>query len=264
MAKLPARSSDIAPAAGAKVSVDMPLTEHVLKGMDIFGGGAVEWQAAHFVVADEIDICAEPHGDAGKFFGVFHPVVHVPKQKVLQCDLAAGLGEVLIAGVKKLVDRSVLSPGNELAANLVIGCVQTQRERDGNLKGHKFSNGCGQADGGDGDPACTDAESPRCIECADCAGDGCVVRQRFTHAHEDDVRQSATRLWEPTQAMGLFDDLACLQIAFKTSQAGGAEVTPDGASDLAGKARGASLFSRDHHRFSAFRRCDNGEAVLRW
>src|SRR5699024_4761673 len=117
----------------------------------------------------------------------------VADQRVLDADATAGGLEVLPRGVEDLVDVEAGVDRHQLVAQLVVGCVQRDREGDGDLLRGELADRRGQADRGDGDVARYHPEAlrGRSVQAHADGGDGAVVRQRLAHAHEHDVVDAA-------------------------------------------------------------------------
>ena len=105
-----------------------------------------------------------------------------------------------------------------------------------------------EADRGDGDPPCADAESPGRVQRSDGLDHVPVVREWFTHFHEDDVGHSTDAV-HSSQTPGLFHDASRGEIAFEASQSRGAESTSHRTSHLGGDACRAAGPRRNHDAF---------------
>ena len=155
-----------------------------------------------------------------------------------------------------LVDREPGVDRHQLVAELVVGRVQGERQRDREALLGELTDPRHQADGGDGDAAGGDAEpvGGRVDEPAYGADHGLVVGQRLTHAHEDHVG-------DPARAAGdlaageragagddLLDDLGGGHVAVQPALAGGAERAGHAASGLGGHAHGDPAGVAHEHR----------------
>ncbi len=99
-------------------------SEGFLKCEYVLCGWAVEGEAFDFVVTDEVDVGAEARGEGGELAGVVEAIVDATQEEIFECDFAAGLLEVFIAGIEEFFDGGVVGPGNELAAELIVWSVE--------------------------------------------------------------------------------------------------------------------------------------------
>ena len=227
--------------------------QDVLEGEDVAVRGTVERQTPDLVVADEVDVGADAAGDLGEPGGVLGPVVDAAEEQVLEGDLASGAAEVGVARVEESVERGVLGPRDEAAAEIVRGSVQAEGEGDGHVEVGEAADGPGKADGGHGDLSGADAQSPGGVDGPDGAGDGGEVRERLAHAHEHDVGD-AVAAGQTREAVHLLDDLTGPEVPGDAVDARCAEAAPDGAAELARDARGPAAVGGDHDTLDLTRR----------
>ena len=262
VAELAAGGGDVAASAGADVDVEVFGLEILLESANVFVAGAVKGHAFDFVVADEVDVGADGAGDVGEFFGVLGLVVDAAEEGVFERDFAAGFVEPLLARGEEIGDGGVLGPGDELAADGVVGGVEAEGEGDGKIElFSEFFDGFGEAHGGDGDFAGANSVTPQGTDSADGGDDVGEVAEWFAHAHEDDVgdagevavvaRAAACLLLLHgfAEHPDLLDDFASGEIFVKAPDARGTELAADGTADLAADASGAAIFGGDHDAF---------------
>ena len=97
----------------------------------------------------------------GQQVGTPGVVVHVLDQRVLDGDPAARLVEVVVGGVERLVDLPAGVDRDELVAELVVGSVQGERERDRDVLVGELADRGDEADRGDGDVRGRSCRGPR-------------------------------------------------------------------------------------------------------
>ncbi len=133
MAKLATCRCDIAAAACANVDIQPRLSQDSLKPLHIFISRAFIRQVRHFVVANKVDIAAQLARDIHQLLRVLRPIIHITQQNVLKRDFATGAFKVISAGLNDLLDGDALRPGDQRSPHLVVGCVQADRQCDGQL-----------------------------------------------------------------------------------------------------------------------------------
>src|SRR5699024_4552754 len=116
-------------------------------------------------------------------------VVHIFDQRVFDGDAAAGFNKVVIGGVQGFIGVPAGVHGDHLIAQFVIRCVQRKCEGYGDTFGRKFIDGRHEPNGGHRDLSSRDTQTPRSVvdHTVDRVQDPAIVRQGFTHSHEDDV-----------------------------------------------------------------------------
>ena|SRR5690606_19652411 len=100
MAKLTAGSGNIATAARADVNIQSMRAQHRLETQHIITLRTLKRKTTYFVVPDEIDVCAQPPGDARQFFRMFWAIIHLVQQNIFEGNLAPGPVKVLLAGIE--------------------------------------------------------------------------------------------------------------------------------------------------------------------
>ena len=174
-----------------------------------------------------------------EFIGIGVPVVDPGDHRPLEAEPAVLDGEVVRAGLGEGIEGVALVDRDELVAEAVVGGVQRHREIDRERLGGEASDAGDDANRRHGEVARRDADVG--VQPLDGPPRRRVVRERFAHAHEHDVRHSSGRRrvgGDPGRCDDLFDDLADREVSFEPGLAGGAEAAGHGTPGL----------GRDAHR----------------
>ena len=183
-------------------------------------------------------------------------VVDVAHHGVLDRDPAPSRLGVAPGGVDHLVDLPARVDRHELVAQLVVGGVQAERERDRQPLLGQLAHPRHQAHGAHRDAARGHAVAIGALVGQPAAGadDGLVVGHRLAHAHEHDVvdppRSPGHLAARERTGPGddLLHDLAGAHVALQAALAGGAEGARHAAAGLAGDAHGGAVLVAHQHR----------------
>ena len=132
-----------------------------------------------------------------------------------------------------LVDR------HDLAAHVVTGSVQGDRQTDLQREIGELPDLRSQAAGADRHVTRTDADAPFGVEDFDGFDEIAVVRQWLAHAHEDQIVH--TLAYMRLDLDDLFHDFCGGEIAREAGQAAGAEFAVVSTADLAGNTERAAV-----------------------
>ena len=134
-------------------------------------------------------------------------------------------------------------------AQFIIGSVQTDSQVDLAFFGSKAVDHGDEADGGYGEATCPQVEPCRVVKAINGGQGGIIVHKGLSHAHDDDIGNDFTFLFEQAGIIQhLFDDLARGEIALESHLAGSAEHAIHGATRLGGNAQGLPFFVVHQYR----------------
>ena len=130
------------------------------------------------------------------------------------------------AGVGQLRQRPPAVDRHQVIAQVVVRCVEGDRQVHGQLLLRQSADSGHEADRGDGEVPCRESEGA--MDAFHSPPGALVVGERLTHTHEHDVRD-ATLAGLALGPDDLFDDLTGGQVSVEAHLPGGAEAAPHGA-----------------------------------
>src|ERR1017187_136840 len=163
-AQLAAGGVDVGAFFQAQGAGDAVRLQRVLEHLAAVAIGALQEKALDGVAGDEIDLGAQAPGSGAELMRLFEGIVYAFDENVLEGQHAFLRVYVVVAGVEEFLQRVLLIHRHDLFTNL-IGCAM---QRDGEAELHRFvGEFCDlrhETDGGHGDLARADAETPRGVD----------------------------------------------------------------------------------------------------
>jgi len=175
-----------------------------------FGEGGF-FDAIH---GDEIDVGAASGEEPGEQAGVFRGIVFAADEDVFVGDAAAADVEVVVGRLEDFLDADVFIDGDQLGAELIVGCVERDGEVVGFTNAGEFSDFLGESNGGDGDASHAHAEAPFFDDVIEGGEEIGEVGERFADAHDDDVGEAFVGGEEAVESEYLLEDFAGGEAAF--------------------------------------------------
>src|SRR6266446_7181434 len=172
-------------------------------------------------------------------------IIHPCKQHILKGDLSPGGADVVFTGSEQFLQGILTIDRHRLPTQFVRGCVQGDGKVDLQRLLAEPTNGRDKPHGRDGHVACPQVEPLWTVQDTQRLQNVFVVMQRFTHAHQDDIRhmidwfaarETSRRPWCGPQLASevehLGHDLPCAQMTVKTHLSRCAEGATKGAAYL--------------------------------
>ncbi len=241
--KLSAGSVDIAASTASHGDIDTELCQARGKGIDFLWLCSLKVCAADRIVLNDIDFDGKVLAKCGEFGGIIHAEIETAEGDILVGEALFGLAVKVFERFHQGFEGVACIDGHDGAALGIIGGVQTQSQAIARAIVGCFFDHFGDARRADSDASRTHIQALRTRDMLDALDHRTVRKQRFAHAHVDDIGE---RMIECRQALGidfgdLIVDLACGEIALAIHAPSRTKCAGQAAANLTGHTNGVAI-----------------------